>query len=66
MNSATLGQIAKLEAILEEIKSVKSSISKEEQSALMFYSGGGTQTNNIDSGSGQQINNNTHIGTQYF
>jgi hypothetical protein len=47
-------------------KSVKSLTAKEEHSTLTFNSGGGPQTNNVNSGIGQQINNNAHIGTQYI
>ncbi|KAJ5344404.1 TPR repeat protein [Penicillium brevicompactum] len=66
VNSATPGQNAELEDILKEMKSVKISTLGEEHTALAFNSGGGAQTNNVNSGSGQQINNNAHVGTQNF
>jgi len=66
VNSATPGQNAELEDILKEMKSVKTSIPDEEHTVLAFNSGGGAQTNNVNSGSGQQINNNAHVGTQNF
>jgi hypothetical protein len=66
VNSATPGQNAELEDILKEMKSVKISTPGEEHTALAFNSGGGAQTNNVNSGSGQQINNNAHVGTQNF
>ncbi len=54
------------ENIVKEMKSVKSSVPKEESSGTNFDSGGGAQTNNVNSGSGQQINNNASVGTQNF
>ncbi|KAJ6118982.1 hypothetical protein N7471_013602 [Penicillium samsonianum] len=48
------------------MKSVKSPTTREEHSALTFNSSGGPQTNNVNSGIGQQINNNAHVGTQYI
>jgi hypothetical protein len=50
----------------QEMKSVKSLTTKEEHSTLTFNSSGGPQTNNVNSGIGQQINNNSHVGTQYI
>jgi nucleoside phosphorylase len=50
----------------QEMKSIKSLTTKEEHSTLTFNSSGGPQTNNVNSGIGQQINNNAHIGTQYI
>ena len=38
----------------------------EEHTASAFHGGGGAQTKNVNSGSGQQINNNAHVGTQNF
>ncbi|KAJ5823330.1 hypothetical protein N7447_005670 [Penicillium robsamsonii] len=49
----------------QEMKSPKS-LTTEEHSTLTFNSGGGSQTNNVNSGIGQQINNNAHVGTQYI
>jgi hypothetical protein len=66
VNSATPEQNVELEHILKEMKSVKSSTLEEECTAIAFHSGGGAQTNNVNSGSGQQINNNAHVGTQNF
>ncbi|KAI7973072.1 hypothetical protein EIK77_004349 [Talaromyces pinophilus] len=59
-------QSAELENIIKEMKSVKSSIPEEENSGMAFNSGGGAQTNNVNSGSGQQINNNAPVATQNF
>ena len=47
-------------------KSVKSSVPEEEGSGMTINSGGGAQTNNVNIGSGQQINNHAPVGTQYF
>lgn len=66
VNSSTLEQNGKLEDILKEMKSIKSSALEEDCMALAFHSGGGAQTNNVQSGSGQQINNNANVGTQNF
>jgi N-terminal domain on NACHT_NTPase and P-loop NTPases len=66
VKSATPEQNTKLGDIVKEMKSVKSSIPEEESSGMAFNSGGGAQTNNINTGSGQQINNNAAIGTQNF
>lgn len=66
VKSATPEQSSKLEAIIKEMKSAKSSVPAEESSGITFNSGGGAQTNNVNSGSGQQINNNAAVGTQNF
>ncbi|KAJ5732695.1 hypothetical protein N7493_004176 [Penicillium malachiteum] len=50
----------------QEMKTVKISAPNEAHTALAFNNGGGAQTNNINGGSGQQINNNAHVGTQNF
>lgn len=54
-----------LENIIKEMKSLSAS-PKEERSGLTFNSGGGAQTNNVKSGSGQQISNITTVTTQTF
>lgn len=41
-------------------------LTTEEHPTMTFNSGGGPQTNNVNSGRGQQINNNARIGTQYI
>ena len=66
VQSANAQQNLALENIIKEMKSVDSSVPAEESSTMTFSSGGGGQTNNVNSGSGQQINNNAHVGTQYF
>jgi hypothetical protein len=33
---------------------------------MTFSSGGGAQTNNVNTGSGQQVNNNAAVGTQNY
>lgn len=60
------GEQRELEDIIEEMKSMMSSISDEESPTMSFSSGGGPQTNNINRSSGQQIINNGSVGTQYF
>ena len=64
VKSAKPEQHAELEKIVQEMKSVKSSMPGEESSGMPFNSGGGAQTNNVNNGSGQQINNNASVGTQ--
>lgn len=66
VNSAMSEQNAELENIIKEIKSVQSSASEDESSGNTFNSGGGAQTNNVNTGSGQQINNNAAVETQNF
>lgn len=50
----------------QEIKSIKGLTIKEEHLTLTFNSSRGPQTNNVNSGISQQINNNTYVGTQYI
>jgi hypothetical protein len=64
VKSATPEQNCQLKNTLQEVESAKS-LTTEEHSTLIFHSGG-VQTNNVNSGSGQQINNNAPIGTQNF
>lgn len=66
VNSAMSEQNAELENIIKEMKSVQSSASEDESPGNIFNSGGGAQTNNVNTGSGQQINNNAAVGTQNF
>ncbi|OKL55622.1 hypothetical protein UA08_09081 [Talaromyces atroroseus] len=67
VKSATPEQDTDLqEDILNELRSIKSSTAEEESPTSIFHSGGGTQTNNVNSGSGQQINNHGHVGIQHF
>ena len=66
VKSAKPEQVAELEKIIQEMKSVRSSVREEEGSGMIFNSRGGAQTNNVLSGSGQQINNNAAVGTQNF
>jgi len=66
VNSVTPEQKVELEDILQEMKSIQSSAAEEEPPALAFHGGGGAQTNNINSGNGQQINNNAHVGSQHI
>lgn len=66
INSVKPEQNYQLEAILIEVRALKGSSAKEKHPALTFQSGGGRQTNNINSGSGQQINNNGHVRNQHF
>ena len=66
VKSAKPEHIAKLDDIIREMKSVKSSMPEEESPGMKFNSGGGAQTNNVNSGSGQQINNNAAAGSQHF
>lgn len=66
VSSATPEQNDQLEHIVEEMQSLRSSIAEEQHQPLRFESGGGAQTNNVNSGSGQQINNNGRVGAQNF
>ncbi|KAK5399987.1 hypothetical protein LTR06_011353 [Exophiala xenobiotica] len=66
VKSAKPEQMVELEKIVKEMKSVRSSLPEEESSGMTFNSQGGAQTNNVNAGSGQQINNNAAVGTQYF
>lgn len=66
VRSARPEQNAELENITEKMNSIKSSAPEEESSAMTFHSGGGAQKNNVNEGSGQQINNNASVGTQNF
>ena len=66
VKSAELEQLEQLRDIVNEMKSVQSSILEEKDSSMTFNSQGGAQTNNVNSGSGQQINNNSTVGTQNF
>ena len=66
VKSANPQQIAELGNIIEEMKSAKSSIPEEESSGMVFNSGGGAQTNNVNSGSGQFIANNAPVTTQNY
>ncbi|KAJ5760217.1 TPR repeat protein [Penicillium odoratum] len=66
VHSANARENLELENIIQEMKSIKSSVSTEDSSSMTFSSGGGAQTNNVNNGSGQQINNNGHVETQNF
>ena len=66
VQSAKPEENAELEKIIKEMKSVKPSLPEEESCAINFNSAGGAQTNNVNSGSGQQINNNGPVATQNF
>ncbi|KAJ6051504.1 TPR repeat protein [Penicillium canescens] len=66
VKSANQHQNAELENIVQEMKSIISLAPDEEGSGMSFASGGGAQTNNINRGSGQLINNNGSVGTQHF
>lgn len=63
VKSATPERNIELEGLLQEMKYLKNSTSEEERTALVFHSGGVAQTNTVNSGSCQQINN-AHVGTQ--
>jgi hypothetical protein len=64
VKSATPEQSTKLEDIIKEMKAAKSSVPEEESSNGTFNSGGGPQTNYVNSGRGQQINNSGTVTTQ--
>lgn len=66
VRSAKLEENNELENIIKEMKSIKPSLPEEENSNISFNSAGGAQTNNVNSGSGQQINNNGPVATQNF
>ncbi|KAK5263058.1 hypothetical protein LTR96_011509 [Exophiala xenobiotica] len=66
VKSAKPEQMAELEKIVKEMKSVRPSLPEEESSGMAFNSQRGAQTNNVNAGNGQQINNNAAVGRQYF
>jgi hypothetical protein len=66
VKSAKPEQVAELEKIIKEMKSVRSSVPEDGGQGMTFSSGGGAQTNNVNAGSGQQINNHAPVGTQNF
>jgi cob(I)alamin adenosyltransferase len=59
-------QNSELEKIIDDMKAVRSSVPEDDHLDMGFNSGGGPQTNNINTGSGQQINNNAPVTTQNF
>lgn len=59
-------QMRVLDDIIREMKSMQPSSDGEESSGMIFNSDGGAQTNNVNTGSGQQVNNNAAVGTQTF
>ncbi|GKZ21203.1 hypothetical protein AbraIFM66951_011596 [Aspergillus brasiliensis] len=65
IKSASPNQNNQLARVIQEMESLKSD-TPDESSGFQFNSGGGAQTNNVNSGSGQQINNNAAVGTQNF
>lgn len=66
VKSANPEQNVELENIIKEMKTVKPSVPEEESSGMTFNSGGGAQTNNVNTGHGQQVNNNAAVGTQNY
>ena len=66
VRSAQPEQRRVLEEIVKEMRSVQSSLPEEEGSGNIFNSNRGAQTNSINSGGGQQVNNNAAVGTQNF
>lgn len=64
VRSANQPQTHELEIIIEEMKAVTPSVPDEDIFTKMFNSGGGTQTNNVNSGSGKQYVSNGS-GKQY-
>lgn len=66
VRSANAKQNLELENIIKEMNEVDSSVPNEENMVMTFSSGGGAQTNNLNIGSGQQINNNAPVTTQNF
>ncbi|KAK5189071.1 hypothetical protein LTR92_010924 [Exophiala xenobiotica] len=66
VKSAKPEQMVELEKTVKEMKSVRSSLPEEESSGMTFNCQGGAQTNNVNAGNGQQINNNAAVGRQYF
>ena len=63
VRSATVEQDFQLENIRKEMISLEGANIEETFSTLALQSGGGVQTNNINNGNGQYINNNGHVGT---
>lgn len=66
VNSVKPEQMAELKKIVQEMKSVQPSMPEEAGLGMTINSQGGAQTNNINSGSGQQINNHAAVKNQYF
>ena len=66
VRSAEPEQNTELTSIINEMKSVKSSVPEDGSSGMHFNSRGGAQTNNVNSQIRQQINNNAAVGTQNF
>ncbi|KAJ5161709.1 hypothetical protein N7492_007101 [Penicillium capsulatum] len=64
IRSANQPQKVELEAIIDEMKSVTSSVPDEESSAMNSSSAGGPQTTNVNNGTGKQYNNSGN-GKQY-
>ena len=64
--SATLEQITKLEDIIKEMKSVKSSVPEEESSGMNFNSGGGNMENYVNQDKGFLVVNREKVQTQHF
>jgi hypothetical protein len=66
VRSADAQQNLELENIIKEMKEIDSSVPNEDNMGMTFNSGGGAQTNNLNTGNGQQINNNAPVTTQNF
>lgn len=49
-----------------EVISARWQAERRVSSGMTFSSGGGAQTNNVNTGSGQQVNNNAAVGTQNY
>ncbi|EAW19385.1 TPR repeat protein [Aspergillus fischeri NRRL 181] len=58
-------QKLELENIIQEMNELEPSV-PDKNKTMTFHSGGGAQTNNLNTGGGQQINNNAPITTQNF
>ncbi|KAH8432447.1 uncharacterized protein LDX57_010083 [Aspergillus melleus] len=66
VRSAKPDQMMELANIIKELEDAKTSVIEDERTAFTFHSGGGAQTNSLNTGTGQQINNLGYVGTQNF
>lgn len=66
VKSAKPEQQAKLEKIIEEMRSVESSIPEEKSASMSFSSGGGSMENYINKDKGTFVGNRDRVHTQTF
>ena len=66
VKSAKPEQNAELEKIVQEMKSVKSSVPEEESSGMTFSSGGGNMENYVNQDKGNLVVNRERVQNQHF